>query len=206
MEKLKTKTFTRYLLAFVSLLLLGTNALKAEEKTALRLVPSVVTFDFNVLGPEYGYGTSNTGNAGDLTNGETFIVDGIKLAVSTNPGGNVNRFWRNTSTNLIELRLYKSATTMTIDAGERTITKVVVNNTSWGSGNTFNGETATKGEWTGEANTVVMTVANTTYMTSVVVYLASDDPLAEAKADLQATIAEVEKIALDDYTAESAGR
>ena len=161
MKKLKQKMFTRYLLAFVGLLLLGTNVLHAEE--------TKVTFDFTQHegGVSSGSGATYVGD-GDITTDTLIVGDGVNIIVTPSTTSTPNRFWSDKT-----LRLYGG--TMTFEAAEGlaiTSISMTLNSSNFGAANTFNGVVPeTKGQWEGNSTNVILTVAANTQIKTIVVTL-----------------------------------
>ena len=125
-----------------------------------------IKFDFNAS----NHATSSSSDtAGDITVDEVNTVNGVVMTITPNPSGTANRYW---STNKgPQLRMYGG--TMTIVAPEgKAITAAIIDNGKWNENNTFNGETAAKGEWAGNSTNLVLAVAGNTQMNYVEVTLA----------------------------------
>ena len=110
--------------------------------------------------------TSNNGNEGDILGDSLYVAGCVNFTVTPNPTGTPNRYW--STNNGIQLRMYGGK--IFIEAFEgRAITKVIVNNGKWNTGNTFNGVAAAKGEWEGNSTNVIFEVAANTQMNNIVV-------------------------------------
>lgn len=139
----------------------------------------VYTFDFNSM----DVATSNNAGAtdGDITEDVDIKEGGVTLTVSTSGGKTPNRFW--STNNGPQLRVYGGTLTFTAD-GDEPITKIeFYHNGKWGEDNTADsGELVNDADkkvatWTGEAKTVVVTIAANTQIDNIVVTVgASTEP------------------------------
>ncbi len=137
-----------------------------------------VTFDFstddayNLFGlPGFSSGTGATAvKDGDFTKDGSATLNGIVVTVSPSGKSNPNRMWKGS------LRLYGG--TLTVDADDRSIVaiKFNLNQSKWGEGNTADSGTLETASWTGDASSVVFTIAANTQITSMEVTLKNDDP------------------------------
>ncbi|MBO4612717.1 MAG: hypothetical protein J5671_06050 [Bacteroidaceae bacterium] len=132
-------------------------------------------FNFNAM----DVATSNNGNEGDITEDTTFVESGVELTVSPSTASTPNRFW--STANGPQLRVYGGQLTFAVEPG-RVITGIAfVHNGKWGA-NTVDGEAIPNDEetkvatWTGEAQTVVVTIAGNTQLNSIVVETAEFVP------------------------------
>lgn len=137
---------------------------------------SEYTFDFNAMTDEPCSTNSNT--AGDITEPRTFTGENVSLTVSPNASGTANRFW--STANGPQLRIYGG--TMTFQAAQGCkITKMVFNNGKWNNGNSADTGSFSSNTWTGEAETVVVTIAGNSQLNNIVVTLtgsAEEEPVA----------------------------
>jgi len=136
-----------------------------REEAAPATISKDVTFDFNASTHAVSASASTDG---DILSDESLTQDGVTLTISPKTSGNYeNRYW--STPNGPQLRMYSG--TITISAPRKTITKIVVNNSKWNTGNTFNEVAAAKGEWTGSASQVTLAIAANTQINSIVVTL-----------------------------------
>ena len=133
------------------------------------------TFDFNAMTDEPC--SSNDDNSGDITEDRVITENGITLTISpkTEEATTPNRFW-NTS-NGPQLRVYSGTLTFEAPVG-KVIKKMVFNNGRWNAGNSADSGTFEGAVWTGEAKTVVVTIAGNTQINSIEVYPADYVPTA----------------------------
>lgn len=135
-------------------------------------------FDFNAM----DIATSNsTSTDGDILQDTTLVAGLVSLTISpkTESATTQNRFW---STNKgPQLRAYSGTLTFEAEEGY-TITSIVFNTAKWNEGNTADsGELGTNEEsayeWTGDAQTVVLTIAGNTQFNSIVVNVKEHEEL-----------------------------
>ena len=125
------------------------------------------TFDFNAMTDEPC--SSNDDNSGDINEDRVITENGITLTISpkdeeaTTP----NRFW--STKNGPQLRVYSGTLTFEAPVG-KVIKKIVFNNGKWNAGNSADSGTFEGEVWTGEAKTVVVTIAGNTQINSIEVY------------------------------------
>ena len=125
------------------------------------------TFDFNAMTDEPC--SSNDDNSGDINEDRVITENGITLTISpkdeeaTMP----NRFW--STKNGPQLRVYSGTLTFEAPVG-KVIKKIVFNNGKWNAGNSADSGTFEGEVWTGEAKTVVVTIAGNTQINSIEVY------------------------------------
>ena len=125
------------------------------------------TFDFNAMTDEPC--SSNDDNSGDINEDRVITENGITLTISpkdeeaTTP----NRFWG--TKNGPQLRVYSGTLTFEAPVG-KVIKKIVFNNGKWNAGNSADSGTFEGEVWTGEAKTVVVTIAGNTQINSIEVY------------------------------------
>ena len=147
--------------------------------------------------------TSNESRDGDIEADVSTTISDVTVTVSPSGKTNTNRMWKGS------LRLYGG--TLTVSAARRNITaiKFTINNSKWGAGNTADTGTLETGSWTGDASTVVITIAANTQLKKIEVYQVGDDgPLVidwTSSAESPLTVAQVlEKgLMLDDNTSSS---
>ena len=125
------------------------------------------TFDFNAMTDEPC--SSNDDNSGDINEDRVITENGVTLTISpkdeeaTTP----NRFWG--TKNGPQLRVYSGTLTFEAPVG-KVIKKIVFNNGKWNAGNSADSGTFEGEVWTGEAKTVVVTIAGNTQINSIEVY------------------------------------
>lgn len=134
------------------------------------------TFDFDnnyaTLFPELAGVSSSTSSDGDFTKDMTCTIDGISITVSAKTkGSNENRIW----TSSARLRMYSG--TLTIQApADKKIGTIALTQKKWNAGNTVdNGTLDNKGNWSGNANKVVYTIAGNTQIQNITVTLGGSD-------------------------------
>ena len=127
---------------------------------------STQTFNFNEMDVPT---SSSTTTDGDILQPKDFTEGNVTLTISprTSEDKANNRFWA-TTTNGPQLRVYSGTLTFTAASGYA-ITNIEFNAAKWNENNTadwgeFNGTT-----WTGEAQTVVVTIAANTQINSIAV-------------------------------------
>ncbi len=127
-----------------------------------------VTFDFDnnyaTLFPSITGVSSNTSHDGDFTEAVTATVNGVNLTVSPATGGTANRIWGSSP----RLRMYSGTMTVAAPSGYN-ITKIVLENGKWNDGNKADVGTLSAGTWTGEAESVVITIAGNSQFKKAVV-------------------------------------
>ena len=130
-----------------------------------------VTFDFNAL-PE-DTPVSNNGNEGDITENTDIVEGSVTLTVSPSTSSTPNRYW--STTNGIQLRVYGGTLTFAVPEEEEPITKITFNNGRWNADNSADSGEFTDNVWTGEARTVVVTIAGNTQLNSIEVVLGEEE-------------------------------
>ena len=126
-----------------------------------------VVFDFNASDHAV---SSNDSTDGDITEAYTETVGDVTMTVTpADPDAKTaNRFWG--TKNGPQLRMYSGK--IILEAAEKAIVKVVVNQGKWSANNTFNGEVSATSEWEGNSTNVVLDIAANTQMNSITVALA----------------------------------
>ena len=132
------------------------------------------TFDFNALDPATTP-TSNTSNAGDITDYLDITQDGIVLTVTPSTGNTPNRFWN--TNNGIQLRVYGGKLTFAVPDNSEKITKIVFNNGRWNNGNSVDTGTLEGNTWTGKSQYVNVTIAGNTQLNSIEVTVGQEEPV-----------------------------
>ncbi|MCR4995101.1 MAG: DUF6359 domain-containing protein [Bacteroidales bacterium] len=141
------------------------------------LANAQVTFDFSTDDAYSLFGLNGFSSG----SGATYVADGditadvsttssdVTITVSANPSGTVNRMWTGS------LRLYGG--TMTVSASLKNITaiKFTLNSSKWGANNSADCGTLETGSWSGNASTVVITIAANTQIKKMEVYQEGDD-------------------------------
>ena len=137
------------------------------------LANAQVTFDFSTDDAYTLFGLSGFSSSeaqdGDINEDVSTTSSDVTITVSPSGKTNPNRMWSGS------LRLYGG--TLTVSAARKNITaiKFTINNSKWGAGNTADTGTLESGSWTGEASTVVITIAANTQLKKIEVYQAGDD-------------------------------
>ena len=150
--------------SLLSILMMLCGSVFAEEVT--------VTFDFSTDKAYSLFGfngfSSNDSHDGDFTENGSTNSGGVTVTVSPSGGSNANRMWSGS------LRLYGG--TMTIASADQKITNIAftLNQSKWADANSANEGTLTKGAWTGEASSVVVTIAGNTQIKSMTVTLGGE--------------------------------
>lgn len=130
-----------------------------------------VTFDFNALPADTP--VSNNGNEGDITENTDIVEGSVTLTVSPSTSSTPNRYW--STTNGIQLRVYGGTLTFAVPEEEEPITKITFNNGRWNADNSADSGEFTDNVWTGEARTVVVTIAGNTQLNSIEVVLGEEE-------------------------------
>ena len=132
---------------------------------------NAVTFDFNAMDVAV---STNDATDGDIT--ETLVLTEGDVTLSVSPKAETatteNRFWG--TNNGPQLRVYSGTLTFEVPEG-MTMTQIVFNNGRWNANTT-----ADKGEfdgatWTGEAQTLVVTIGGNTQLNNIVVTLEGEN-------------------------------
>ncbi|MBQ4367449.1 MAG: hypothetical protein II786_05140, partial [Muribaculaceae bacterium] len=127
-----------------------------------------VTFDFDndyaTLFPSITGVSSNSSHDGDFTEAVTATVNGVNLTVSPVTSGTANRIWGSSP----RLRMYGGTMTVAAPSGY-SITKIVLENGKWNDGNKADVGTLSNGTLTGEAESVVITIAGNSQFKKAVV-------------------------------------
>ena len=132
------------------------------------------TFNFTEMDLPMSWSASVTGGeastAGDITETVEMTEGDVTLAISPADVGasNPNRFWKNN--NKPQLRCYSGSLTFNVPEG-CTITQIVFDHARWNTNNSFDSgeyDSASK-TWTGEAQTVVLSIGGNTQINSIVV-------------------------------------
>lgn len=137
-----------------------------------------VVFDFTTddsyaqFGLE-GFSSGSTGQqsysvAGDFTDEKSLTNDGVTLTVTPVSDKPCRVFSGS-------LRVYGGTLTVASSTTNISNIKFVLNSNKWGAGNTADTGTLTTGSWTGSAMTVTITIAATTQIKSIEVYLEGGD-------------------------------
>lgn len=139
------------------------------------LVQAQVTFDFTgeTAYEQFGLtGFSSGSGATAVTDGDITAEAGVTatsgdVTITVSPSGksNPNRMW------LGSLRLYGGTLTIASAGDNITAIKFVLNSSKWGADNAFDSGTYDAGTWTGDAASVVLTVAANTQIKSMEITL-----------------------------------
>ena len=124
-----------------------------------------VVFDFNAS--DHAVSTNDT-HDGDITEVYTETIGDVTLTVTPSSTNTANRFWG--TKNGPQLRMYSGR--LILEAAEKAIVKVVINQGKWSANNAFNGEVSATSEWEGNSTNVVLDIAANTQMNSITVTLA----------------------------------
>ena len=141
------------------------------------------TFDFDndyqSLFPTLPGTSSGDSNDGDFTEPTTCTLNGISVTVSAADEGvsNANRIWTNTP----RLRMYSGTLTVTAPEGKN-LSSIEFVNGKWNAGNTASAGTLDGANWTGLANSVVISIGGNTQINSITVYLEGETPQPVEKA------------------------
>lgn len=155
-----------------------------EEEDLARVLKAegeeeAVTFDFNSLGTEEEPWpvSSNDSHDGDITEALTLTEDNVTLTISPKEEGKTteNRFWG--TKNGPQLRVYSGTLTFDVPEGYE-MTQIVFNhNGNWDDNKVGeevipNDADAKAATWTGEAQSVVVTIAGNSQINSIAVTVA----------------------------------
>ncbi len=206
----------------VKALAIGTATITVNLAETDEYEAAVTTFTVNVIDPDalsamFNFdddyttlfpslpGVSSGGNDtyvsdGDITEAVTAVVDGIQLTVSAADEGasTPNRIWASSP----RLRMYSGTLTVAAPAGF-IITGLEFNDKAkWNEGNAANTGTLTSSGWTGEAQSIVISIAGNTQLKYVnVLYRRTELLLGDVNGDEKVDVADVTKlvnIILDD--------
>lgn len=159
--------------------------------------PAEATFDFNAMDVAT---SSNATTDGDITENLELSEGAVTLTISPKEESatTANRFW---STNEgPQLRVYSGTLTFEVPEGGN-ITQIVFNANKWNDGNTADSGKFDGATWTGEAQTVVVTIAGNTQINNIVVTYLSEG--GEEQENVLVTLPEgVEPV---EYTLTAAG-
>ncbi|MBQ9669341.1 MAG: Ig-like domain-containing protein [Prevotella sp.] len=148
--------------------------------------------DYATLFPTLEGVSSNDSHAGDITEAVTAVVDSIHLTVSAADEGveSPNRIW----TSSPRLRMYSGTLTVAAPAGYA-ITGLEFNDKiKWNADNTADTGELTSTGWTGEARSIVITIAgNTQWKYINVLYKKTTIP-GDVTKDGKVTVADVEAL------------
>lgn len=164
------------------------------------------TFDFDndyqSLFPTLPGTSSSDSNDGDFTEPTTCTLNGISVTVSAADEGvsNANRIWTNTP----RLRMYSGTLTVTAPEGKN-LSSIEFVNGKWNAGNTASAGTLDGANWTGQANSVVISIGGNTQINSITVYLEGETPQPVEKA-VYKKAAEVEHFKKYLLVAENEGK
>ena len=128
------------------------------------------TFDFNAMVVAT---SSNSSTDGDITEDLVLTEGDVTLTVSPAEEGKTtpNRFW--STANGPQLRVYSGTLTFSVPEGSK-MTQMVFNNGKWNAGNAADSGEFDEATWTGEAQTVVVTIAGNTQLNNIVVTVKSE--------------------------------
>ena len=166
------------------------------------------TFDFNKMDVPT---SSSVNKDGDITEAKTITEGSVSLTISTSTTSTPNRFWGTTAGP--QLRVYGGTLTFEVPEGA-VITQIVFNhNGKWGentadSGKITNDTEANAATWTGEAQTVVVTIAANSQINSIDVTVEDGEGQPQPEDDVLVALPDgVEPIeytlVLNGYTSQS---
>lgn len=166
------------------------------------------TFDFNKMDVPT---SSSVNKDGDITEAKTITEGSVSLTISTSTTNTPNRFWGTTAGP--QLRVYGGTLTFEVPEGA-VITQIVFNhNGKWGentadSGKITNDTEANAATWTGEAQTVVVTIAANSQINSIDVTVEDGEGQPQPEDDVLVALPDgVEPIeytlVLNGYTSQS---
>lgn len=118
--------------------------------------------DYATLFPDIKGTSSNDSYDGDITEAVTATVDGVQLTVSASDGNTPNRIWSSSP----RLRMYGGTITITAPT-DYLLTGIDIEQGKWNADNTANFGYLTSESWTGEAQTLVITIAGNTQFKSM---------------------------------------
>ena len=134
-------------------------ARKAEGEEAA----TTATFDFNAM--DVATSDGNGSAAGDITETLSLTEGNVTLTISPKDGSSTeNRFW--STANGPQLRVYSGTLTFSVPEGS-SMTQIVFNNGKWNAGNSADSGEFNDATWTGDAQTVVVTIAGNTQLNSI---------------------------------------
>ena len=135
------------------------------------------TFDFNAMEVAT---SSNVTHDGDITETVELTEGNVTLAISPKEEGKTteNRFWGTSAGP--QLRVYSGTLTFSVPAGYA-ITQIVFNTAKWSDDNAADSGEFEGTTWTGNAQTVVVTIAANTQINSIVV---TSEPAVESLLEL----------------------
>ena len=132
------------------------------------------TFDFNKMDVPT---SSNVTTDGDITEALELTEGDVTLTISPKVSGTENRFWGTAAGP--QLRVYSGTLTFEVPEGLN-ITKIVFNTAKWNDGNSADSGEFDGTTWTGEAQTVVVSIAANTQINNIVVTVekaGGDEPI-----------------------------
>ena len=142
----------------------GGNEERMSEISWLNLQPyadEAVIFDFNAMDKDTTPVSTNSSNAGDITEDKVLQQGNVTLTISPCEGGNTaNRYWVDYNLQAIQLRLYGGKLTFEVPT-DCTIEKIYFYAADWNDYNEFDcGEFSDDLVWTGSHQKVVLTIDN----------------------------------------------
>ncbi len=162
--------------------------------------PTEATFNFNAMDVPTSSGVTTDG---DINEAKTLTESGVTLAISPKDDSATtpNRFW--STKNGPQLRVYSGTLTFTVPEGS-VITKIdFSNNGKWNEGNSADSGEFEGAVWTGEAQTVIVTIAGNTQINSITVTVEAGEGGGEEEEDELVVLPEgVEPI---EYTLTASG-
>ena len=173
--------------SLLSMLLMLCGSIYADE----------VKFDFSTDDAYTLFGlsgfSSNDSNAGDITEDKSVKSGDVTITVSPSGVKNPNRMWTGS------LRMYGG--TLTVASAGKNITAIdfELNNSKWGSGNTADSGKLETGKWTGNAASVVISVAANTQIKSMTVTLGEVGSDPDPDPDPQP--GEIKKVTVAEFNA-----
>ncbi len=130
-----------------------------------------VTFDFNTMDVAV---SSNDNADGDITENLVLTKGDVTLTVSPKDESSTtpNRFW--STSNGPQLRVYSGTLTFEVPEGKK-MTQIVFNAGKWNDGNSADSGNFEGATWTGDAQTVVVSIAANTQINNIAVTVEESD-------------------------------
>ena len=142
--------------------------------TVCGLAQAQVTFDFTGEDAYAQFGlagfSSSDSNDGDFTEDTSLTSGDVTITVSPSGGKNANRMWNGS------LRMYGGTLTIASSGNNITSIQFTLNSSKWGAGNSADSGELGTGTWTGDAASVVITIAANTQIKSMTVFMGGDVP------------------------------
>ena len=136
---------------------------------------------FGLTGFSSGSGATYVGD-GDIVESASVASNGVTITVSKSGTKDNNRMWKGS------LRVYGGTLTIASSSENISSVKFNLNNSKWGAENSADSGTLTTGQWTGSAQTVVITISANTQIKSIEVTLGEGGENPDPDPDPQPTI------------------